>query len=190
MGQVFQRNYRGADGQPRTCDTWTIRYFRNGRAIQEATKYKRKIDALNLLKLREGDIAKGVPISARGLRLTFDDAIEEVVRDYQMNGRRSVDCLRRRIDLHLKPFFGGRRMCDIGTEDIRRYITQRQSARTRTRREHAVTRKGVTRTVKAREWTIDGASNGQIELELSNLKRAFTLAMQSGALQARPHIRP
>lgn len=188
MGQVFQYKYRTPDGTRKTCKTWAIRYYRNGRAIQESTKLTSKTAAKNLLKLREGDIAKGVPISARGLRLTFDDAIEDVVRDYQLNGRRSIDCLRRRIDLHLKPFFGGRKMSEISTEDIRRYITERLSATERTRREHSVTRKGVTRAVKARTWTIAGASKAQVQLELCNLKRAFTLAMQSGALQARPHI--
>src|SRR5262245_4125073 len=188
MGQVFQRTYRGADGVRKTCETWTLRYYRNGRAIQEPTKFTSKTAAKNLLKLREGDIVKGVPISARGLRLTFDEAVAAVVTEYQMNRRRTTDCVQRRIDLHLRPFFGGRRMVEISTDQIRRYIVERQTATSYTRREHTVTRKGVTRTVKARTWTIAGASNAQIELELSILKRAFTLAMQAGQIMARPHI--
>ncbi len=192
MGQIFQRayTYRAKDGTKtkKTCETWTLRYYRNGRAIQEPTKLTSKTAAKNLLKLREGDIVKGVPISARGLRLTFDEAVEAVVRDYQMNKRRTVDGVRRRIDLHLIPFFGGRRMAEISTDHIRRYITDRQSATTSTRRAHVVTRKGVSRTVSARKWTITGASNAEIELELNILKRAFTLAMQAGSLVAKPHV--
>jgi integrase len=42
--------------------------------------------------------------------------------------------------------------------------------------------------VKARTWTIAGAANAQIELELNIVKRAYTLAMQSGALTSRPHV--
>jgi hypothetical protein len=50
-------------------------------AIQEPTELTSKTVAKNLLKLR-GDIA-GVLISARGLRLTFDEAAEAVVLDYR-----------------------------------------------------------------------------------------------------------
>jgi hypothetical protein len=49
MGQVFQRTYRRPDKGLRTCETWTIRYYRHGRAHQEATRLTRKGDALNLL---------------------------------------------------------------------------------------------------------------------------------------------
>ena len=56
MGQLFQRTYKAKDGTIKTCDTWTIRYFRGGRAHQEPTKFTRKGDAERLLKTREGDI--------------------------------------------------------------------------------------------------------------------------------------
>ena len=36
MGQIFQRTYKAADGTQRTCDTWTLRYYRNGRPHQRA----------------------------------------------------------------------------------------------------------------------------------------------------------
>jgi integrase len=173
MGQVFQRTYRAADGTVRTCKTWTLRYFRNGRAIQESTKFKTKQKgrAINLLKLREGEIAKGVPVSPLTVRLTFDQAVADVVADYKVNGRRSLADVERRINLHLLPHFGGRRLASITTADIRAYILTRQAA------------------VPQEDGTEKpGASNAEINRELAVFKRACRLAQQAGTLLSVPHV--
>ena len=41
MGQIFQRTYKAKDGTVKTCETWTLRYYRNGKPYQEATKFKK-----------------------------------------------------------------------------------------------------------------------------------------------------
>jgi hypothetical protein len=87
MGQLFQRTYKATDGTVKTCRTWTIRYHRNGRPLEESTKYTRKGDAHTLLKLREGDLAKGMPINPAQFKLTFEDAAKTVVDDFRANGR-------------------------------------------------------------------------------------------------------
>jgi hypothetical protein len=78
MGQIRKR---GAYYQ--------IRYYRNGQRIEESTGLTKYDEARDLLKTREGDIAKGAPITARSTRLTFDDAVKDVVSDYTVNGKRS-----------------------------------------------------------------------------------------------------
>ncbi|HEY0876697.1 MAG TPA: tyrosine-type recombinase/integrase [Vicinamibacterales bacterium] len=171
MGQVFQRSYRAADGTTKTCRTWTLRYHRNGRAIQEATKFTRKGDALTLLKTREGDIAKGLPVSRASITLTFDAAVADVVNDYKANGKRTTEHVERRIRLHLAPAFGGRRLSSITTAQIRAFIAQRQAP---------IPQDDGT--------TIPGASNAEINRELAILKRACRLAQQGGALLVIPHI--
>jgi integrase len=118
-------------------------------------------DAKNLLKLREGDIARGVPVTPQVNRCTIDELLADVVTDYTVNRKRSIKDLKRRINLHLLPHFGGRRAAQITTADVRRYTAARQQA---------------------------GAANAQINRELSALKRAFTLAMQGGKVLVRPHI--
>jgi hypothetical protein len=64
MGQIFQRTYKAKDGTVRKCATWTIRYYRNGKAYQEPTEFTGFQKAQNLLKEREGDIAKGETVTA------------------------------------------------------------------------------------------------------------------------------
>lgn len=186
MGQVFQRAYRAKDGSLRTCETWTIRYYRSGKPHQEPTKFVRKTDADRLLKTREGDIAKGVPVTAANLKLTFDDAAKDVVNDFIANRKRSLKVVERRIRKHLKPFFGGRRLSEITPTDVRAFVAQRQTETISVR--------------KARQWyDADGkvhtqpevrkpVSNAEINRELQILKRCFSLAVQSGKLMMRPHV--
>ena len=43
-----------------------IKYYRNGRAFYESSGSRKEGDAKRLLQLREGDIAKGVPVTPEG----------------------------------------------------------------------------------------------------------------------------
>jgi integrase len=142
-------------------EIYWIRYYRAGKRHEESTRSNKRTDAERLLKLREGDVAKGVPISPAIGRVTFDDAALDLENEYLANGRRSIVGLRVRLKIGLRPWFSGRRMVNITTADVRGYVTQRQA---------------------------DGAANGTINRELSALKRMFTLACQAGKLLAAPHI--
>jgi hypothetical protein len=140
---------------------WWIRYYRNGRRHEESSKSKKQEDAERSLKIREGDVARGLPISPKIGRLKFDDAAADLVTDYKVNARRALEHVERRIEKGLKPYFGWR-MANITTSDIRKYIDHRQEA---------------------------GAANATINRELSAFKRAFTLAIQAGKLLQRRTFR-
>lgn len=150
MGSIYQRG-----------DTFWIQYYRNGRKLRESSGSDKETEARRLLRLREGDIERGLPVSPRMGRLRFEDAMADVLTDYRVNGKKSLDHIQRRLDKHLVPFFGGRRMANITTADVRKYTEARQQ---------------------------EGAANASINRELAILKRMFTLAIQAGKLMARPHI--
>lgn len=140
---------------------WWIRYYRNGRRHEESSRSKKKGDAEALLKLREGAVARGEAITAKVGQVRFDEAAADVVNDYEINGKRTLYDVQKRIEKHLEPFFGGRRMASITTSDIRAYAKQRQAG---------------------------GAANATINRELAIVKRAFRLAEQAGKILHRPHI--
>jgi integrase len=151
MGQIRKRG-----------GVYWIRWYREGRRFEESAKTDKYESARDLLKQREGDVAKGVPITARIGRLKFEDAVKDILNDYSVNGKRSHDNLKNTvIDGALEPWFRGRRMASLTTADIRAYVADRQK---------------------------NGYANGTINRELSALKRMFTLAMQAGKLLAKPHI--
>ena len=60
---------------------WWIRYYRDGRRYEESSHSPKEGDARRLLRLREGDIERGLPVSPRSTRLTFAAAAADVVAD-------------------------------------------------------------------------------------------------------------
>jgi integrase len=140
---------------------WWVRYYRNGQRFEESAHTAKRDEARDLLKQREGDIARGVPLTAKIGRLRFDDASADLVTDYKINGKRSVGHVERHV-ARLRAYFGGMRMSAINGAEIRRYIEKRQTA---------------------------GAANATINRELAALRRMFTLAVDAGKLISRPKIR-
>lgn len=124
--------------------TWWIKYQLGGRPQCVSSGSDKKKAAEDLLKEREGDVVKGM-----------------LLNDYRTNKKRSLRTITLRIDKHLTPFFGGRRLTGIGTALARVFVTRRQAA---------------------------GASNASINRDLIALKRMFTLAVQGGKLMTRPYI--
>ena len=150
MGMLYKRG-----------NTWWIKFYRAGRAIRESSGSAKEGDAKRLLRLREGDVERGIPLSPKVGRIRFEEAIADVVNDYRTNGKRSLKNLEQRIKNHLLITFEGRRMAAITTADVRTYIAKRQD---------------------------EGAANATVNRETAVIKRAFTLAVQAGKLMARPHI--
>jgi integrase len=147
---------------------WWIRYYRDGRRYEESSRSTKEGDARRLLRLREGDIERGLPVTPKIGRLRFEEAAKDLINDYKTNGKRTLKDVERRIKLHLRPYFGGRRMASITTSDVRAYIAKRQSQP-----------RIVGRGEQQREKPV---SAGEINRELTALKRMFNLARQAGKL--------
>jgi integrase len=80
-------------------------------------------------------------------------------------------------------------MTSITTADIREYIDLRQKETTVARKAFTFTaRDGTPRHVPEQRRTVASVSNGEINRELTALKRMFNLAIQSGKLLQKPHI--
>ena len=177
MGSVFRRTrlycftcrMRPTESEREACEAaghklrekksrfWYIHYKVGDRLVTEYTAFEYQIDAERKLRDLEAAIDKG----ARPGKITFDDAVQMVIDDYEIKEYRSLDLLKRRIEKHLKPVFGSLQMADLTTERIRAYAADRKRA---------------------------GAKNGTIRAELAIVSRAFTLANRHGRLLVRPHI--
>ncbi|MGD0950027.1 MAG: tyrosine-type recombinase/integrase [Candidatus Binatia bacterium] len=161
MGMIYRRRRKRPDGTVIEGETWWIKYYANGRAHRESAETASEKEARQLLKLREGDVARGVPHVPRTTRVRCKELTDDVIRDYRVNGKRSLEDAKRRIVKHLVPFFGERRAAAITTADIQQYTEQRQGA---------------------------GASNGEINRELSLLRRAFNLGARAGKVLRPPYV--
>jgi integrase len=150
MGSIYRRGRK----------LW-IQYRQHGRLIRESTGSDKERVAQRMLKAREGDVAKGVLVVPTRDRITFAEGAQDLTNDYTSNDRKSLAGLKRRVKKHLLPYFGGRRLVQITTADIRAFTAQRLEAK---------------------------ASNGEINRELAALKRIFRLAVQGDRLTRAPHV--
>jgi len=162
-----------------------IKYHQNGRVIRESTETTNMNAARRMLRTREGDVERGIPIEPKVGRISFDEAVTDLLNEYQANGRTSLDDARRRIALHLEPFFRNRRMSSISTSDIRAYIAKRQTEGSVVRRAKQVERDGTQVEVPEERRPV---SAGEVNRELTTLKRMFSLSVQAGKLRFKPHI--
>src|SRR5262249_42925424 len=140
---------------------WWIKYQLNGRPQCVSSGSDKKKVAEDLLKEREGDVVKGVPLTADVGKVRFEQAAEDLLNDYRINKKRSLRTVALRIRKHLMPFFGGRKMTAINPTLVRQFVVRRQAG---------------------------GASNAAINRDLIALKRMFSLAVQGGKLMTRPYI--
>jgi integrase len=161
MGSLYRRRKRDANGELHDLPTWWIKYRQNGRTMRESTETTKETVARRILRTREGDVEKGIPINPQMGKVTFEDAAKDLLNDYKANKKKSHDYVKRRIDLALEPAFRGKRLMAITTDGIRQYSVDRQTA---------------------------GAANATINRELAALKRMFSLAIKAGKLYSRPHI--
>lgn len=169
--------------------TWWIRYYRNGKRHEESSGSTKESDARSLLRRREGDIERGVAVTPKVGRMRFEEAVQDVLNDYRINRKRSLDDIERRIAKHLAPYFGQRRMASITTADIRAYVAHRQAQRTVLIKAFTFTaRDGTPRQVPEQRRAVAGVSASEINRELTALKRMFNLAIQAGKLLQKPHI--
>ena len=161
MGSFYKRTQKMPDGTLRELPTIWIKYYQNGQPVRESTGTTKETVARRILRSREGDVERGVPILPKMGLVTFEDAKDDLLNDYKVNKKKTHDDTERRIKLHLEPVFKGKRLLSITPAGIRAYVVLRQEEK---------------------------AANAQINRELSVLKRMFTLAVQGGKLHAKPHI--
>jgi integrase len=176
MGSVYSRK--------RSPYLW-IKYHQHGRAVRESTETTNMTVARRMLRAREGDVERGIPIDPTIGRITFDEAAADLLNDYKANRKRTFVDAKRRIKKHLAPFFGNRRMIAITTTELRAYVAKRLTDGTpvRQKRGRRAKEEGSLQEVPRRP-----VSAGEINRELTVLKRMFSLATQAGKLVRKPHF--
>jgi integrase len=139
MGMIYKRN-----------KTYWIKYYRNGKPYYETTKSDKENDAKRLLKKREGEISEGKLPGIYFDKVTYDDLRAELITDYELNGRKSLNRVNISL-MHLDKEFENMRVVNIDTQRIKKYIDKRLA---------------------------EGATNGTINRELSALIRMFSIGTQ------------
>jgi integrase len=107
-----------------------------------------------MLRQRQAELDQRGPPALRTPKLTFNDLAQDFIRDYRVNGKRSLGKAEKSVE-RLAQVFGRHRAISISAQDVRAYIEKRQRA---------------------------GLANGTINRELAALKRMFQLAAKTKLL--------
>jgi hypothetical protein len=79
MGTIYKRG-----------NIWWIKYYRDGKPYRESTRNKKKTEAENLLKLREGTIVQGTFHGLEVERTTLEDLLDDLTNEYRLMERKSI----------------------------------------------------------------------------------------------------
>src|SRR5262245_37615396 len=210
MGRVFRKKFRRPNGAWYEGKVWWIAYPYRGKEQKESSGSERESDARRLLKKRLGEIGRGQLIGRVEERVTFEQLAEDLVRDYEINGLRSVRSVKLSV-AHLRAFFGFDKALDITTDRINSYVALRQGeiaelhqqrAARKTKQATGLRDKAKSlqdsdekrRLVGEANWLDKEAerlgtiSNASINRELAALKRMFTLAKRAKKIASPPYI--
>jgi integrase len=142
--------------QGRRPNSWQLDYPGPNGRVRATIHVSSKAEAERVLKQREGDIARGRPLFTSADKVTFEELTTLVVRDYELNGKRSAGKTKVNVR-RLQEFFGGWRAVNVTATAVGTYIEKRLKA---------------------------GFAHGSINRELSTLRRAFRLAVRAKLLSA------
>jgi len=142
----------GSIFKQRRSRIWWVKYYRSGRYFRESTGTPDRVKAKKFLAKRLAEIATGTFNGLEVERVTITELADGFLRDYKVNGRRSLDDVEARWRLHLQPFFASMRAASVTSDLIARYVDERQK---------------------------EGVASSTINRELAALKRMYRLGLAS-----------
>jgi integrase len=137
--------------------------YTDANGIRHTEHYRTMDEAERQRTLRLAEIADGLPVSSKPNRVLFEELAADVITDYKINKRKSLDDIDARLRLHILPVLGKRKASQITTADLKIYIRMRM---------------GETPT----------PANGTINRELEAIRHTFRLAMIGRKLFHMPHV--
>ncbi len=161
MGHVYRRKRKDRKGRVHESPVYWVQYYRNGKKYRESSGSTKRADAERLLREREGSIAKGLPVIPNVEKTKFHDLLQDLIVYYQVHGFKTLDALERRLRLHIEPFFRNSFALSIRPDHIMQFVLKRQQ---------------------------EGASNAEINRELSVIIRAFSLGIENLKILHKPKI--
>src|SRR5215210_5073120 len=99
MASLYRRKHKNEAGETVVSPILWLKYYANGRAVRESSGTTKETVARRMLRAREGDVEKGIPINPKVGRVTFEEAAADFLTNYFINGRKTYKNAKHRIDV-------------------------------------------------------------------------------------------
>jgi hypothetical protein len=83
---------------------WWLKYSRHGKAYRESTRTDDKRNAEKMLRSRLAEITIGTFAGPQAERVRVQELADDLMREYRINARKSLEDLQTRLSLHILPF--------------------------------------------------------------------------------------
>jgi integrase len=110
---------------PRSRFLW-VKYYFAGKAFRESSRTSDLAKAARFLRQRMAQVERGESFGPQLEKVRIEQLAEDFLRDYRINGHKSLADVEARWRLHLQPFFGSLRAIHLGSTLLAQYIDQRQ----------------------------------------------------------------
>jgi integrase len=158
---MARRARRGSGHLYRRGKVWWFKFFdATGKPHWRSSGSRDRAVAETMLREQLGQRDRGAPVLPDPRRIAVEALLENLLTEYRLNGRRSVD----RADLscrHLRRYFEGRGAASVTGVDIAKYAELRLG---------------------------EGVAPATLNRELAALRRAYRLAIRHGILATMPVI--
>ena len=127
MGMLYRRKKKDPKtGQLVETGPWWVKYYDNGRPVQQSTEKMEKREAQAVLKKAEAKVLDGQREGPKINRTKFDDLIPLLKREYEIKGRKTWNRREQHL-VHLLKVFGGVKVKLINSDRLQTYVTKRLS---------------------------------------------------------------
>src|SRR5690349_14294625 len=106
MSEEKQARERGTGCLYLRGKIWHAKWYANSKAYTQSTRETDKKRAARFLRKQLAKVETGTFAGTRVERVRVTDLADDFIRDYRINGRKSLDDAESRWGLHLKPAFG------------------------------------------------------------------------------------
>ena len=114
LGSIYRRTVKGDDGIEREIPTWHIQFNVNGHQYRESTHTDAYNEAQKYLKRRITEVTTGKFQGTQVDRTPMSELLNDVIADYELKDRHSVDSMARHlIYKYLLPHFGRVRASNV-----------------------------------------------------------------------------
>jgi hypothetical protein len=131
-GGVFQKVYNDkTTGEKKRTATWYVKFYVPGRIkpVEVSSGTTDYDDAVILLRQKiAASASRSYTYTEDPDKVTVNQLLDLVTDDYRDNRRTTTDDTEKRIDKHLRPFFGHKKAREIGTKLLAEYRRRRTNA--------------------------------------------------------------
>ena len=89
-GSIYRPKYRDKNGDLVESQVYWVKYYKDGKPLRESTRATDYDEAVAFLADRMSDVTKGKTPNIKLNRVKFNDLSEDFLRDYRINGRKSL----------------------------------------------------------------------------------------------------